>query len=561
MKKMLAELRALYTRASFTVPVCLTVLFSHGYQILGTAIGVDDLKRDVYMGGVSAAQGRFTSPVLKHFFGLTESFPFFEKLFSVLLLVLSASVLCVIFRRASADKLHPAAYPLFASLLISYPLLAEIMAFRASDYEMALGTAVTSVVVWWMMDFAETRKKSYMLASGIVLVFLIALSEDFLIFYITVVLCVLLLEHLYAEKHATIKEMFLAGLWYALPAVVALIVKLILAELIIWIFAIPPTSTGENSIYWTSWDGGLLNLLLFMLFGYIQNYILYARWYFPIAVYVVAMTAILVLACFDSVKTKKGVPCLLWLGIAATTVSLMVVQGWVSPYRTVCMLLALPCAFVGMVLFDRAMHQKMQVLRGTVATLFCMVVFWQAVDMHKWCVVNQMRYEEEVRVIEQVYDDLCETVTDVTKPVVFVGGYDLSDNTKQFTHVRADDAFLRAIVTFRCEIVGKDPQPLYDKIYLEGETYSVKFTQTNAQPVIAWAVRNPGQREMFKFLLRHGIELTAPTEEMIVSAAAPAETMPAYPSQGYITETADYIIVKIGSTNEKGMENNPFIFG
>lgn len=258
--------------------------------------------------------------------------------------------------------------------------------------------------------------------------------------------------------------------------------------------------------------------------------------YFPVGMFVIAAVVLIVLMIVQFVR-KQAFSGLLVLGMLFSTEALSLLQGIASPYRA-CQVFAVCVAFVGLMAANRLRFKNIA------AFALCFLCLHQSIYMSRLNVLNDMRYEEEIAVAEQIATEL-NRGHDLDKPVIFVGEYQISDAIMSQITVPADSACYQAMNGFQ-ETLHR-LVPAYPNVPVE-QTFPV----TNVQSLIRWSTKAfRGQNQMGALLARCGCTVRT-VDELYGGILESAESyaiereMPAYPNEGYIAELDQAIIVKLG---------------
>ena len=166
--------------------------------------------------------------------------------------------------------------------------------------------------------------------------------------------------------------------------------------------------------------------------------------------------------------------------------------------------------------------------------MIIVLIIWQANDLNKWFYVDNMRYQEELNVINNIGHYL-ESDFNTHKPVLFFGERELSENIKQYTNV-SENAIQYKIANNFFSNFG---------ITLKG--HRIKYVTTNGNSYINWgitAVLGEPSSQLTKFFNINGYGIKSGSREMYDEARVFIDKMPGYPQEGYIVELDDYIIVK-----------------
>ena len=206
-------------------------------------------------------------------------------------------------------------------------------------------------------------------------------------------------------------------------------------------------------------------------------------------------------------------------------------------YR-MCQSFAFFTAFIFLLLCWTLNHSNkilVYILKKFVSVLAIYFIVLQVTTSNYWYFWDYQRYQEEVSVIEQVSNTLAQNF-DISKPVVFTGQYELSDNILNHSHIKKGTFSYNFIDKIGTRIGMTPPAGEYDG----------QISQTIVNSYINWSMVafDNNNTELYKFIHFHGIDhLKQGNAKMVEEARKLAKNMPQWPRKNSIRDIGDYIIV------------------
>jgi len=116
----------------YILGLAVTAVLSYGYAVTHFAIGMDDTAVSLYYDdGLAPYVGRWSLFIINKFLHISEFAPWMVEFVSVLLLMLSVTLWCVLWKRICEPGVMIASgkYALVAGVFLSCPLISEIFVF------------------------------------------------------------------------------------------------------------------------------------------------------------------------------------------------------------------------------------------------------------------------------------------------------------------------------------------------------------------------------------------------------------------------------------------------
>lgn len=563
MKKYFEDFKNLIKTPLFSVPVFAAALLSFAWQLTRFNIGIDDVVRKRYFTGGLFAQGRFSGPVLSTLSGFVKPFPFFEPFFGVLLLIAASFSLAILLRRASKDGLPVPVLSFFASLFVSYPLIAEIFVYKGSDFYTGVGFFLSAVSLLVMDGVFSDRttdggnKKRFGPAGGVVVTaaiqfFLVSLYESFAAVYLVLAgiyffTCVYFRKTPVntgacekaenREKPCRLRDLLLL----ALPLVAGVVLEYLfgLAVNAIFDFGIPNYAANNIAIP-ENFSLGYVKDVLYLLF---RRFFLAGGWYLPIAFFAAAFLISVPVFIVCAVKKKSLAVVFAALGVYAGLFGIGLLVGGSVKYRTCVSLAPFTAFFIAFLFHVLTRSLKKNAGKIVAAVLAAVLVLSQCAAMNYAFDSNDLRWREEKTVLTACAETLTKGGYDVeNKPVIFIGEYRLSDEVLARKYVRSGDP----LYVFVKKAANKAGFNLATTDL--DDTFVLETCMAGFGSVITWGVFdayscNEGLLLVFDQL---GYRFIQGTAERYEELSKEEEKYPVFNETGEITELEDVIVVRFG---------------
>lgn len=534
----------------YMASVLFTAVICYGYSVVNTTVSIDGLEGSRYIGEgqIMLAAGRFGMKLLAAALGYGYSTPVYQSCANFLaasFLVLAALQFCMLFRRIWKDKISMFGYGVFSCLFISYPLINEIWEYTGANVCVTVGYFLSAAAVSLLYDviqepdFSNNGKFIRVFLAVLALLVIASSYESLIIVYVFTVFTVLSMQQLSGEI-LSVGKTIRRGLCYAMPLAVAVVLRVVVHRFLLIVLDLTAQAGGATAIRWT--------LLPFdvVLKDLIKNCILYygvrACLYFPVLELVVSVVVFAFLFAVAIFRGRRPALALTGVGMLLSLVLLSILQGYYSPYRT-CQVFSVMVALMGMTAYEcisrRYQGKRLTSLCGAALALLCL---HQATYLNHLLVLDHQRSQEEANVIRTIGMDLERGFPD-DKPIILTGNYTISQGIQDQVTAKTEE------------------HPLY--AWFQAKTgwetdSTIKYVDTNVNSVINWAATafseigslGSSAQKLFRY---YGFDLlfeVSPELRQEALAYAEEANVPAFPQDGYIVETPEYILVNLSTIKE-----------
>ena len=553
MKLLISEVMFFLKNKVYIAIIGLTAVCSYGFMISHQTIGVDDTATLLYFKeGLAPAIGRWSLYLLNKVFYLSDFSPWMVELVSILIFILSVTLWCVLFRRILGDKISIWGYAIFAGIFLSCPIHSEVFVYYLHN-GICLGYGVIALSLITVLSCMRRGTSSRAVVNRFFLAVLgivvsIGFYESFLIVYAVGTVMLFYLIHLVhdgAEEDLRYQDKVLPWIGIlGLTGVLAVILRSICLMILKWLFGfeIPEnfivTYRSIFQVSYANFSDLFMLLKKFWVLYYVNAFV-----YLPIAILVTAMTVITFYAVKHALCWKNGMPLLGAVAIAVIPVSMAVVEGYPTRYRTG-QYVPLVCAFAVLLLFwEWNKHIYPRWMSYAAIMSLIVLLYNQCADMNKWFYIDYLKYEDAMNTMNQVAYEL-EKNYNTSKPIIFRGVYRVP-----YEIVRpAYCSFSSDEYKWICRVTDIVDVHLKEKFFAEdGRGYV--FVETPVYSTLQWGITafDNTSWQLIEFWKMHGYEFRAETDlNKIKDADKLREGMPGFPRQGSIVECDEYIIVNFG---------------
>jgi len=496
----------------YWICVVITSVLSYGFTLTNFSITADDEFFEHFIhDGVLLGEGRWGYVPLQRIFNSYIFLPFWRSFIALILMVIGITLICGVFRRYSRSKFDDKAGAIFACVAISFPLTAHIFSFMLATIELGLNLVFVGVALYlfarWSLD---GQKFFYGILSTLSLGYAIAFRETAVVFFMISGFALLLLAFLYGndQKISKIKGSLIVFIKMA---------GVLVTSVAVWFFGamfFQRLLSIEPSVYTT----GMMRYDTTSIPIFIREVVRFVM-LFPLTILRSTsglLSWLIIGACLSlvgvggvyGVKLRRVSIFLTAVFLVVSSFAMYLVLGWAEPYyrmRTPFMLLVGFTFALGYIISTQLEWKKVK-LKYFMVFICIWMVFYGSRMMNQIFYLDYLTYRKDVFVMETIIHDLEGLQNEY--PIIFVG-------------------FL--------------PQqlPLNEKA-----GYSI----FNSGRRRTWLVEVNVQRA-YRFFEMHGFPITHPGEvekEVLVYYIADMEN---WPTQGYIRQTENFVIVKLGPSS------------
>lgn len=506
----------------YIFPVLISTILCYAYYLTHETVTIDSLSSDRYYHGLLVAQGRLTATIIENYLGFEHLPIAVENIIGLICFILGATVFCIIFDKAKPQS-NVLPYTFSTCLYITFPLMNEYFMFKGS----VLTTGGSILLVSFALYFALKIKNliASILISSIFIFFAYSWYESFILVYIGAVFLLLILL---ADGKKSQKELFFNGFWLAPTLFLGFSLEEIISNAIINLCNITQNNNNAVGTAWLSSSATLKSFFYDFIYSFVSKIFCYA----PFTILFIFLAVAFVLMILQTKSTKKPILIFFYLGLALTVFFLSIYRGAESAYRTE---QGIPfyISAITLLLSSKIINSNGKKALKIIASLSLVIILTvQICSSNYWYHVNVLRDKEEKQVIYNIAKDL--EKYDKNKPVIFIGYYQLSNNIEDKYAVKKDSVAGRII-----DYTSKKAE----------KSYAYIACQTSISSYISWSIYSfsSANVELKKFFNSCGYDFKLGTNEQFKEATKKYINIPSYNDSGYILDTGDYIVVKVGN--------------
>ena len=535
--KLISLIYEYISNLKYIIFLLLSLVSSYTYFLTNYSVSVDDFSGDRYYFGQLFAQGRMTSTLIRHIFGLINNNYWFIDFIGIVFLGLSAIVFCIVFDRVIKTK-SMIPQVVFSCLLVTSPLHTEIFSYTGCTLSVGGGFFLGSCALWFVLNYIESKQKKNLVFASVMIALVSSWYESLVVVYFCAVFAVLILKYIsddYKEK-ITIKSIFTNGMIFAVPLIAGLVLEFAISFPVSKLVNFTGLLGSANTSEWLTGESvGIFGIVR----AWILNYVLACGWYLPITLFAVSLVVALVLAIYYCKRKKSPLIVLLFAGLYLGVIILSLIFGNCAPYRTAQVVIFFTAFIYFLLTHTLCGHSCKLLFRGACVILSYFIIL-QITNTNYWLNADYQRYQEEKSVVMQVGNTLYQNY-DINKPVVFVGDYELSDNIKELTCMKVDSIpFKLASILHIKSVINYD----------DDDKYYHNIQGTNGISFIKWSTSaclindNKPNTELLKFFSYCGYnDIKQGTLKQYNEAKKLSEAMPEWPQKGSVKDNGEYIIV------------------
>lgn len=506
----------------YIFPVLISTILCYAYYLTHETVTIDSLSSDRYYHGLLVAQGRLTATIIENYLGFEHLPIAVENIIGLICFILGATVFCIIFDKAKPQS-NVLPYTFSTCLYITFPLMNEYFMFKGS----VLTTGGSILLVSFALYFALKIKNliASILISSIFIFFAYSWYESFILVYIGAVFLLLILL---ADGQKSQKELFFNGFWLAPTLFLGFSLEEIISNAIINICNITQDNNNAVGTAWLSSSATLKSFFYDFIYSFVSKIFCYA----PFTILFIFLAVAFVLMILQAKSTKKPILIFFYFGLALTVFFLSIYRGAESAYRTE---QGIPfyIGAITLLLSSKIINLHGKKALKLIASLSLVIILTvQICSSNYWYHVNVLRDKEEKQVVCNIAKDL--EKYDKNKPVIFIGYYQLS-NSIEDKHTVKKDSVAGKIINYTSKKAKK--------------SYTYTACQTSISSYISWSICpfSSANVELKKFFNSCGYDFKLGTNEQFKEATKKYINIPSYNDSGYILDTGDYIVVKVGN--------------
>lgn len=414
-------------KTAYWLPILIFSIAAFGFDICNRTVSIDDLRNGIYLDSFARWGNNFLLILL----GLTDYSPFIEKFFALFNFILSGTLLGFLLYRYEQNK-KVLGYTFLTCILVTFPLVTELWSYNVAIFTYSLGLLMSLLAIL-VIQTNNSKIKRYIYA-GLLMVIPISSYEASVFSYIAIFCILVFYEYVVCKKSKiSIREWLVLCITYAIPLLMALIIRFIVYGCLVLIIGVKNPNAGNSIIYW--FQGDVIHNLVNMIGGNAFMYVINGLVYFPISEFVISAIVFWGIIIVLSIKRHSFSPLLLGLIVFVALFALSLLQCLPLVYRAA-QSLGIFVAFVVFLVYNYFSGSSKQYIRVGCVVLLSLLCFRQSSFVNRVQSLNNQRSDNEIATIRDVGRRL---VSDFdNKPVVFVSPYYAGEWVEKKNHVEAN---------------------------------------------------------------------------------------------------------------------------
>lgn len=551
----------------FLLLLILSAIAGYGYLLTHGTCGLDDISIDLYFkNGIGVAIGRWPYYIINKFIPVAEYVPFIGDFITILLLMASVVLWCVLLRMLVPEKISIWPYVVFTVWFMDYSMNADIFVFYLQNGLgwLHLFVALSLIAFLYVYRNRVEWKWQVMIRISVIILLTLAISfyESAANVFLSGSILVMLFDLCVKKKESVFrgKNFLFALIFIARYLVYAMIGRRIIRTIIMRVFGIAAYTfyRSTSSIEWLV-KGGMEhigeNISDFLAQIYL-DYFAIGIVYYPIFIFVICSIIFMGFVIWFSWKQRDMLVLLAGLGVYGSMFILSVIQGDAMEYRA-CQAFTIFVAIVFFVITAVLTNIKKWLGYG-IGILIIGAMLYSIYDMNYWFALDYEKTEYEMQVIDQIAEDLNTKGYHVAeKPLVVVGDFELPEEIyDKYCITQSDIRFSfveeAALLANKKDLRGK---------YCYGQNFS-SMINWSVRAFAMYAGYNVPIRQFFDYRGHKFLWADAATIDKAFSQYYPLDKElysysglemytelyseeEAFPNEGYIVEQDDCIIIRL----------------
>lgn len=566
LKEIREQIRYFLRNPIYISSLIIAAILGYGYVLTHGTCGIDDISIDLYFeNGIGVAIGRWPYYLINKVIPIAKYTPFIGDFITVILLMVSAVMWCVLIRMLLRREVVIWAYVVFSVFFLDYSLNADVFVFYLQN---GLGwvylfSALSLIYFFYLYSNEVSLKKQVIIRITMIIMLTLAISfyESAASVFLTGGLMVVFVNR-YLKKSDSVfrgKNYIGALLLIARYLVYAMVARRLVRTVLMKVFSIPAYIfyRSATSLEWVT-KGSIedtIKAIQTLLAQIYRDYFAMAVVHYPILLFVICSAGFSLVVLYCTKKNKDLLLLMTGIGIYVSMFAISFIECMVMLYRS-CQIFNVFVAamfFVLVVIITKKRKIWKRITVPVIIICFTMMI----VDMTSWFKLDYDKTEYEMQIIDDIANDLNSGRYKVQeKPIVVVGEFQLPDYLYERYCIEDGD--------FGWEIVKKAAEQSGVKVqdsYCYGQ---------NSSSILNWAVTsfamecgyNVSMRQLFEYRGYHFNWADGAIADRIFEEYFPmdweyfsysnvtlytqtyAETE-RYPNANYIEELEDCIVIKL----------------
>jgi len=485
----------LYHKKSYWICLLITILTTYGFKLVNYSVHFEDLMHDLYFRqGVKIKAGRWASTI----FAEVIYIPFWHTFLALIVMVIAMALFSGLLKKYSLNSFDDKALILFSCIAVSYPAISTYFALIQSSFDIAIHFLLTGIGIFFIGEYVFEKKQIWNGLVGTIFIgTAISIYEYAIIIYFVFMFLLCLLRECYEIKKKTELKILLIMVGKILIfAIIALSIWKLVGMGFQRLHGYSIVSYSEDML---GYDTSSLPLMVKAIIGFT---IRFPRGYLRELLHskdnigafidytnIFSTVLLFALGIYLSVKKKKLIIFVYSIMTIVSAYGLYLISAETSLINRQVVTSSIFFAFAVSLLYT-VIHKKIRIIILIVAVW---IVFIQTKYMNQVFEMDYLRYQRDISIMQSVIHDL--RGAEREKPLVVAG---------EISNIIYDDGVISHFSTFYWA-------PFVIQLFFEKHGYQVDVISIDGDIV------NEKARDMN-----------------------------CWPTDGYIMEFDEYIIIKLG---------------
>lgn len=405
-------------KTAYWLPILLIAVLSYGFSIANRTLSIDDMAMNMYTGDghVNIASLRWAFDLYNRILDKTTFYtPFADKFLGVVFFIFAAFLFCTLLFSLNGKKENVWGYTVFSCVLISAPFINEIWEYNGANMITTLNLSIVCFTILYLLSATFWQILPLIFAS-ILLTPVISSYESSIASYVTIVFIVLLYR--YGIQNGAKSHWYswiLDGLYFAVPLVFALILRLVIGFALMRLNNTHFAPTGAVAIGWGT--ASFRDCIRVIIQSNLWMYFTERKFSTPVRIFNLATVLFIGESIYFCLKKKSVLPAVISVFLYVSLFSLAIIQAGGMQYRTA-QTIHVFVAFAAYILVS--LPWKYAVLCKCLVIAMLFLSFRQALFLNWIFALNNQRSDNEAAIAQQIGFRLYSEF-DREKPVVFTG--------------------------------------------------------------------------------------------------------------------------------------------
>ena len=544
--------------------VVIAEIMAFGFHATHYSYHIDMLVEEYYNGTVLIGAGRFSAPLINYLTNWMQFAPFWHTFLMAIILFVSGLIFGLLLKEASDNKLVDNAIFAFWIVFSTSPIVAHQMTYPILS--VVLPYLLIGISLWLLTPWLNGAKVSLcrLLSALMLIVVSVDMYESHASVFLTVYFAVIFIKYYYSQNNKPkFKDILTPSIKIVSMLVFAIVLDWAISKIVCRLFCGTFDFWYATNTYIAWTESSIINVIKWLLRELIGQYLIAGISNYSILIYDIAIFAGLALTFVISFKRKNPWLVVLYATTVVSSIALAVVIGSAPEYR---MAQAIPVLVALFILVIVMLLPQKPLVKVTAWCIIGILVFNQTLLINRYTVLNFERHQYENDILQNISRDLQEFSID-KKPVLFVNGKDYEFSDFETTPLDLNNPIFNVYKKVMYSMFDKVIPHTTFKRLDHRYGYRVEYDLLNSEsidrffnedykimPRREFNNRNHSGAfipEIYSAFSKLGCTLIiddvafSDEESVYMSICDDSENMPAYPSDGYIEETSDRIIVKI----------------